>query len=193
MPGLRFLGVRAASYTRAVPGPRDRLPEDSLRQLFLALERRTTSISMLVACAMLVAAALLGLYQILARFVFQQPAEWSEVLIRFTLIWMVFMGAPTAFRQGAMVCVDLVHRKAGPKGKRVIDWITAIAALVLVGYMIRYGFDYAWRARVQTISGLESFSMTWAYLAVPVGALFCVFGIVGCLIEPRRHDLETAQ
>jgi TRAP-type C4-dicarboxylate transport system permease small subunit len=164
-----------------------------VRSAFLAFERRTTAFSLLVACAMLVAAACLGLYQILARFVFMQPAEWSEVLIRFTLIWMVFMGAPTAFRQGAMVCVDLVHRLAGPVGKRVLDWIVALAALVLIGFMIRYGFDYSYRARVQTISGLESFSMTWAYLAIPVGAIFCVFGVVGCLIDPRRQELDTAQ
>jgi TRAP-type C4-dicarboxylate transport system permease small subunit len=164
-----------------------------LRRAFLALERRTTTFSLAVACAMLVVAACLGLYQILARFVFQQPAEWSEVLIRFTLIWMVFMGAPSAFRQGAMVCVDLVHRLAGPAGKRVLDWIVALAALTLIGFMIRYGFDYSYRARVQTISGLESFSMTWAYLAIPVGAIFCVFGVVGCLVDPRRQELDTAQ
>jgi len=164
-----------------------------LRRAFLAFERRTTAFSLAVACAMLVVAACLGLYQILARFVFQQPAEWSEVLIRFTLIWMVFLGAPAAFRQGAMVCVDLVHRLAGPTGKRVLDWIVALAALTLIGFMIRYGFDYSYRARVQTISGLESFSMTWAYLAIPVGAIFCVFGVVGCLVDPRRHELDTAQ
>lgn len=164
-----------------------------MRKAFLAFERRTTAFSLVFACAMLVAAACLGLYQIFARFVVQQPAEWSEVLIRFTLIWMVFMGAPTAFRQGAMVCVDVAHRKAGPAGKRALDWVTALAALALVAVMIRYGFDYSWRARVQTISGLESLSMTWAYLAVPVGAVFCALGIIGCLIEPRRHDLETAQ
>ena len=35
--------------------------------------------------------------------------------------------------------------------------------------------------------------MTWAYLAVPVGGLFCVLAIIGCLLEPRRHELETAQ
>ena len=70
---------------------------------------------------MLIAAACLGLYQILSRFVFQQPAEWSEVLIRFTLIWMVFMGAPVAFRQGAMVCVDVAHRMAGRSIRIAID------------------------------------------------------------------------
>lgn len=164
-----------------------------MRDRFLAFERRATALSLLLACVMLVVAASLGLYQILARFVFRQPAEWSEVLIRFSLIWMVFLGAPAAFRQGAMVCVDVVHRLAGPFGKRVLDWVVAIAALVLIGFMIRFGFDYAWRARVQTISGLESFSMTWAYLAIPVGAIFCVFGVVGCLVDPRRHELDTAQ
>lgn len=164
-----------------------------MRDGFLAFERRATALSLALACAMLVVAACLGLYQILARFVFQQPAEWSEVLIRFSLIWMVFLGAPSAFRQGAMVCVDVVHRLAGPAGKRVLDWVVAIAALVLIGFMIRFGFDYAWRARVQTISGLESFSMTWAYVAIPVGALFCALGVVGCLVDPRRQELDTAQ
>jgi TRAP-type C4-dicarboxylate transport system permease small subunit len=164
-----------------------------LRNAFLAFERRTTAFSLAFACAMLVAASCLGMYQIFARFVFHQPAEWSEVLIRFTLIWMVFMGVPSAFRQGAMVCVDLVYRKGGPGVKRSLDWLIAISALVLVAVIVRYGFDYAYRARFQTISGLESFSMTWAYLALPIGGLFCVFGIVGCLLDPRRHELETAQ
>ncbi len=164
-----------------------------MRRAFLAFERRATAFALAVACAMLVTAAVLGLYQIFARFVFHEPAEWSEVLIRFTLIWMVFMGVPAAFRQGAMVCVDLVYRKGGPRTKRVLDWVVAITALILVAVIIRYGFDYAYRARFQTISGLESFSMTWAYLALPIGGLFCVLGIVGCLLDPRRHELETAQ
>ena len=131
-----------------------------MRRAFLALERRTTALALFLACTMLVAAACLGLYQILSRFIFHQPAEWSEVLIRFTLIWMVFMGAPTAFREGAMVCVDLAHRKAGPLGKRLLDTLAAAASLILVSVMFWFGIEYAWRGRFQTISGLESYPMT---------------------------------
>ncbi|MFO1324944.1 MAG: TRAP transporter small permease [Burkholderiales bacterium] len=160
---------------------------------FLAFERRTTAFALALACAMLVAAACLGLYQILSRFVFQQPAEWSEVLIRFTLIWMVFMGAPVAFRQGAMVCVDLAHRMAGPAGKRALDILAALCALMVIGVMLWFGGDYAYRGRFQTISGLESLSMTWAYLAIPVGAVFSAIAVVACLLDPRRYELETAQ
>lgn len=141
---------------------------------------------------MLIAAACLGLYQILSRFVFRQPAEWSEVLIRFTLIWMVFMGAPVAFRQGAMVCVDVVHRIAGPSAKRLLDLLAAICSLAVIGVMLWFGSDYAYRGRFQTISGLESFSMTWAYLAIPVGAVFSAIAVLACLVDPRRYELETA-
>ena len=164
-----------------------------MRQMFLAFERRTTAFALAFACAMLVAAACLGMYQILIRFVFQQPAEWTEVLVRFTLIWMVFMGAPVAFRQGAMVCVDLAHRLASHVGKRVLDTVAAVCALIVIGVMIWFGIEYAYRGRFQTISGLESFSMTWAYLAVPVGAVFSGIAIIACLLDPRRQELETAQ
>ena len=163
-----------------------------MRNQFLSFERRTTALALWFACAMIVVAACLGMYQILSRFVFEQPAEWSEVLTRFALIWMVFLGAPACFRQGAMVCVDVAHRKLGPRGKRVLDAIAAAAALVLVGIMLWFGSDYAWRGRFQTISGLESFSMTWAYLAVPVGAVFSAFAVVAVLLDPRRQELETA-
>jgi len=164
-----------------------------MRELFLSFERRMTAFALAFACAMLVAAACLGLYQILSRFVFQQPAEWSEVLVRFTLIWMVFMGAPVAFRQGAMVCVDLAHRMAGPRGKRLLDVLAALCALAILAVMLWFGSDYAYRGRFQTISGLESFSMTWAYLAIPVGAVFSTLAVIGCLLDPRRYDLETQQ
>jgi len=163
-----------------------------MRESYLSFERRTTAFSLWCACAMMVLASCLGMYQILARFVFLQPAEWSEVLIRFALIWMVFLGAPACFRQGAMVCVDLAHRKAGPTGKRVLDALAALAALLLTGFMVWFGFEYAWRGRFQTISGLESFSMTWAYSAVPVGGIFCVLAVVAVLLDPRRQELETA-
>ena len=131
-----------------------------MRNAFLALERRTTAVALAFACLMLVAAACLGLYQILSRFVFHQPAEWSEVLIRFTLIWKVFLGAPVAFRQGAMVCVDLAHRMAGATGKRVLDLIAALCALVLLAVMLWFGAYYSWLGRFQTISGLRKSGMS---------------------------------
>jgi TRAP-type C4-dicarboxylate transport system permease small subunit len=164
-----------------------------MKDTFLKFERWTTSVSMLAACAMLLIASSLGLFQILTRFVLEQPAEWTEVLIRFSLIWMVFMGIPTAFRQGAMVSVDVLYRWSPPQIKRVLDFVVCGAALLLISIIVYWGWDYANRGSVQSVIGLEGVSMFWAYLAMPVGGLFCILGIIGNLLDPMRLELETAQ
>ncbi len=164
-----------------------------MKNAFLRLERFTTGFAMAVACLMLVIASCLGMFQIITRFVLEQPAEWSEILIRLSLIWMVFMGIPMAFREGAMVSVDVLYRWSPPRFRRVLDWVVSIAALSLIGVIIWWGWDYAIRGKVQSMAGLESISMFWGYAALPVGAMFCVIGIIGNLIDPKRNELETAQ
>ncbi len=164
-----------------------------MRAAFLRFEHRATTAAMFVACAMMALAAFLGVFQIFMRFVLAQPAEWTEVLIRFSLIWMVFLGIPAAFRQGAMVSVDVLYRWSPPKIKRMLDWVVCLAALLLIGVIIWWGWDYANRGSVQSMIGLEGVSMFWAYLAMPVGGLFCVLGIIGNLLDPQRLELETAQ
>jgi TRAP-type C4-dicarboxylate transport system permease small subunit len=160
-----------------------------MKEKFLGIERWTTGFSMIAACVMLVIASGLGVFQIVTRFVLEQPAEWSEILIRMSLIWMVFLGIPMAFRQGAMVSVDVLYRWSPPHIKRVLDAVVSIAALVILWW----GWDYAMRGRVQSMAGLESLSMMWSYLALPVGSVFCLFGIVGNFLDPKRLELETAQ
>lgn len=164
-----------------------------MKAFILVLESWTTRIAMMLACLMLAVAAALGVFQIFTRFVLEQPAEWSEVLIRFSLIWMVFLGIPMAFRQGAMVSVDALYRAVPTHLKRILDAIVALAALTLMLIILWWGYDYAVRGSVQTMAGLESLSMFWAYIAMPAGAVFAIIAIVANYIDPRRMELETAQ
>ena len=164
-----------------------------MKDAFLRFERWSSSLSMAGACAMMALAAALGIWQIVTRFIIQEPAEWTEVLIRFSLIWMVFLGIPTAFRQGAMVSVDVLYRWSPPGLRRVLDWVVCLAALALIAVILWWGWDYANRGKVQSVIGLEDVSMFWAYLAMPVGALFSVLGILGNWLDPQRMELETAQ
>ncbi len=164
-----------------------------MKEAFLRLERLTTGLSMALACAMLVVASSLGLFQIITRFVLERPAEWTEVMIRFSLIWMVFLGIAAAFRQGAMVSVDVLYRWSPPGLRRVLDGVVCIAALTLIGIIIWWGWDYANRGKVQSMMGLEGVTMFWAYIAMPVGGVFSIIGIIGNLLDPKRLELETAQ
>jgi len=164
-----------------------------MRLVFLRLEHWTSRIALVLACLMLAIASALGVFQVFTRFVLEQPAEWTEVLIRFSLIWMVFLGVPMAFRQGAMISVDALYRAVPPGLQRMLDLVIALAALALMLIILWWGSDYAIRGSVQSMAGLESLSMFWAYVAMPVGAVFSLLSIVAHYLDPRHLELETAQ
>ena len=164
-----------------------------MKRFLFALENLTTRSSMLISCLMMALAVTLGLFQVIMRFVLEIPAEWTEVLIRFSLVWMVFMGIPYAFRVGAMVSVDVLARLVSPLGKRILSFFTCVAALTLVLVIIWWGWDYATRGRMQSVIGLEGVTMFWAYLALPVGGLFCIPAIVAQFFDPQNSELEAAQ
>lgn len=163
-----------------------------MKSVLISLGRRVSAASLAAACLMLAVSAALGMFQVLMRFVFEQPAEWTEVVIRFALIWMVFLGLAEAFRTGAMVSIDLAQRLSPPPVRRVLHAATALASITLLVLIIWFGWDYAQRGRVQTMAGLESLSMFWAYLALPAGSLLALFGVIGNLLEPQNHELDNA-
>src|SRR3954470_22068978 len=123
-------------------GPFHEQREGPVKETFLRIERFTSGLAMAGACFMLVVASTLGMFQIITRFVLEQPAEWSEILIRLSLIWMVFLGIPAAFRVGAMVSVDVLYRWSSPRVRRALDWMVAAASMVLILVIVWWGWDY---------------------------------------------------
>jgi hypothetical protein len=97
-----------------------------------------------------------------------------------------------AFRQGAMVSVDVLYRWSPPKIKRVLDWVVCFAAGAgwrdhLVGLGLcqpRQGAIHDRAGERVHVLGLSGHAG---------GRVFCVLGIIGNLLDPQRLELETAQ
>jgi TRAP-type C4-dicarboxylate transport system permease small subunit len=161
------------------------------RGWLLRAERCTTQVATVSAAAMLVLAVVAGLWQVTVRFIFSAPSEWTEVLTRFALIWMVHLGVALAVRQGAMVSIDLLHRSLRGRWRLALEVFVVACTLVLMGVLVWQGGQVAWRIRFQEVAGL-SISMSWAYLAIPVGALFSTLAVLAHFFDPRRTELDTA-
>jgi TRAP-type C4-dicarboxylate transport system permease small subunit len=163
-----------------------------MKKFILALDRRVTGIAFFLACVLLAVVSLLGIWQVGTRFLFSQPSTWTEELLRRLLIWMVMLGAAVAFRQGALISVDLMLRTARGKWRTFVNWVITVTSLTLLGVLIWYGFDLVWRIRFQTWASLDFLSMGWAYAAIPVGAIFCVIALLAHQIDPVDKQLDNA-
>ena len=65
----------------------------------LAIDRVVTNAVWAIAAVLLASISVLGLYQVLIRFVFNQPSPWTEEVIGRLLIWTVALGVVAAFRE----------------------------------------------------------------------------------------------
>lgn len=160
-----------------------------LRRVLLAVDRVVTGAVWTLAALMLAVIACIGLYQVLIRFVFNQPSPWSEELLGRLFVWCVMLGIVAAFREGALVSVDLMARLSRGWWKAVVRNVILVATLVFLVAFAWYGYDLAWRIRFQTFATLP-FSIGWAYLALPVGASLSVLAVIAHALDPQNRELE---
>ena len=163
-----------------------------MKNLFLAIECRITAVVVHVACVLLAIASVLGIYQVLTRFIFNQPSTWTEVLIRLVIIWMVMFGAVVAFREGAQVSVDLMYRLSG-RFQRPLHLLITVVAVLYLSVLVWYGCDITWRVRFQEVAAMEFLPMSVGYAALPVGAVFAIIAVIANFLDPRHRELETQQ
>jgi len=128
-------------------------------------------------------------YQVITRFVFEQPSTWSEVTSRSLNIWMVYLGLVAAFRTGSLMAVQMLVQKArGLPRLILLALITGITLGVLV-VMFWYGWEMAYRVRFQTLAGVDNpltgsgISIAWVYAAIPVGAALSAVAVVAKAVE----------
>ncbi|GAB4478048.1 MAG: TRAP transporter small permease [Burkholderiaceae bacterium] len=163
-----------------------------MSKAILAIDRIVTHAVWLLAAGLLAVVSCLGLYQVLMRFVLNQPSPWTEELIGRLLIWMVMFGVAAAFRRGALVSVDVLLRLARGGLRRALRRLILAASLFFLGVIAWVGFDLAWRVRFQTFAALP-ISMTWAYLALPVGASFSMLAVIAHYFDPIDREPQAPQ
>ena len=163
-----------------------------MRALLLRLDRWITDLALNLACVLLAIICVLGMWQVLSRFVFSQPSTWTEESMRRLLIWCVMLGVVVAFRRGALVSVDLMLRSSRGVWQRVVRTIITVSSLAFLGVLLWFGIDLAWRVRFQTFASME-LSMAWAYAALPVGAALGLVAVLAHHLDPINEELEVAQ
>jgi TRAP-type C4-dicarboxylate transport system permease small subunit len=163
-----------------------------------AFERFVMRWTMWAAVSLLALCCCVSLFQVITRFVFEEPSTWSEVAARSLDIWMVYLGVAVAFRTGALMSVEFLSARLRGRAKAVL--LAGIAGLsigVLV-VLVWFGIVMVDRARFQMLAGVENpftgegLSIALVYAAVPVGAALAIIGALARAAEEIRAALREA-
>jgi TRAP-type C4-dicarboxylate transport system permease small subunit len=145
------------------------------------------ALSGLLALAML-AIAVLVFMQVLWRYFLQQPLTWSEEVIRYSLIWGVFIGAALLSREGGHVVVDFLVARLSPGPRRVIRIAVSLVVVGLLAMLSKGGWEFVLSNRGMTTPAI-GMPMALVYSSVPVGlTLMAVYFFRDLVISLRGEQ-----
>ena len=125
---------------------------------------------------------------VLLRYFFNRPQLFVDEIARYCLVAIVFMGYAYTARTGAHVTVDLVTRNLRERVRDVLDVVTSVVVLVLMGIYLWYG----WHLFVDYLqSDMRSRTSLQAPLWIPVsfiwlGVLFVCLELVAHIVKKCR-------
>jgi TRAP-type C4-dicarboxylate transport system permease small subunit len=110
---------------------------------------------------------------VITRYVFNFSIIWAEEVSQYLMIWIAYLGAGLALRQGRHVAIEIFQdRLRAPLGRALR---AAIAGMILVflAVLTVLGFQFVAFAWIQETPVLN-ISLGIPYLAVPIGAMLFV-------------------
>ena len=148
--------------------------------LFQSFERQSTRVALALSIAFLVIAASLAMWQVTTRFVLGQPSTWSEVITRSAMIWAIFMGVAATYRHGSMIAMEIIQRSLPRRLGLGLFLIANLLSALFFAILFWQGWGMTERVAAQKLAALEV-SIAWVYAALPVGSVFAMIAIAGCI------------
>ncbi|MEI9995586.1 MAG: TRAP transporter small permease subunit [Rhizomicrobium sp.] len=150
-------------------------------RLTVRLSHAIDRLCLLAACVFMLVMIVMVAIQVVARYGFSAPPQWTEEIARYAMVWSALLGATVSFRRGAdPVLVSWV----GPSrtGRRLLP-VRMAAVLIFVAPFIYFGPDFLERASIRVT---ESTRLPLALVEsiVPLMAAIIAFHAVAKLVQP---------
>lgn len=156
-------------------------------RLFVAAMDRVNAFATALVAALLAIVALAVMGQVTVRFVLTAfginiSAPWTEEVARYTLIWMVFLGAAIGVRHARMIALEFGIRKL-PKGVGVpIRYAVMIMSMAFFGLLFWVGMDFLELGRSER-SPVLGITRDYVYWAMPVGMVLMILNSLALIAE----------
>jgi TRAP-type transport system small permease protein len=169
-PAGRAAAARRGTIAAEENGPMGESTASALpRTTLAAVELAFVRLNQALVVALMGSMAVLVFLNVVTRYVFNHSIIWVEELTQYEMIWIAYLGAGLALREGRHVAVDTLQDLLPALPRKLLR--TAIAGAVAVF------------ALVLTVLGFQIVAFTWnqetpvmnlptglPYLAVPIGA-----------------------
>ena len=154
-----------------------------------SFERVLVTLNRWIVIAMMAVMVLLVFMNVVSRYIFNHSIIWAEEVSQYLMIWVAFLAAGLALREGRHVAIEMLQDRLPATARRITRHFVALLLIVFMGILIILGFQFVHFAWDQETPVLN-IPLGIPYMAVPIGALLLVihlFFLYRAYID-RRYD-----
>lgn len=145
------------------------------------------------AIAVLVGVMVLGCcWQVITRFLLNNPSKYTEEFLRYALIWMTMLGVPYAYGQERHISINIVTKTFSLKGSLFTRMVIEVIVMILcVTVFIAGGIMVTMNSAGQISPALQ-LPMPLYYVGLPIcGALTLIYS-AGRFVRFAKQLKEAA-
>jgi len=119
---------------------------------------------------MMAVMATLVFVNVICRYVFNFSIIWAEEVSQYLMIWIAYLGAGLALREGRHVALEMLHDRLPAPLSRIVRIVVGGALLALLGTVTVLGLQFAifvWNQETPVLN----ISLGIPSLAIPIGSL----------------------
>ncbi len=145
--------------------------------------------------AMMAAMVAMVFANVVSRYVWNYSYIWAEELSQYLMVWITFLGAGLALREGRHVAVELLQDQFPTRLKRAARALVIVLIIAFLAVLVFVGFQFASFAMEQETPVMQ-IPLGIPYLAVPLGALV-LLAHIACIyrdyLAGRREEPESLE
>ena len=116
--------------------------------------------------------SLLLFVNVVMRYVFMMPIYWAEELVRYLMVWLVFIGASQVTSWGGHIAVDILPRFLSKRGNLILAFAVNMVCIAFCAVLAYYSLEQMLRVKAaHQVSPAMELPMWLAYAAIPAGTI----------------------
>ena len=157
------------------------------------LNEYSHSLEELLIGGLLATASVILFANVVARYIFNWGVPWADELVRYEIVWMVFIGGSVAARMGIHIGIDILATFSPKQIRPVILLVINAISLTFCLFLVIMGSDLVAQTKMfgQVTPALQ-IPMWVVQMAIPVGGALMALRFFQRLIVTWRNDSGEA-
>lgn len=145
------------------------------------------------AIAALVGVMVLGCcWQVITRFLLNNPSKYTEEFLRYALIWMTMLGVPYAYGQERHISINIVTKTFSQKGSLMTKMVIEVIVMLLCVTVFIIGGIMVTMNSAGQISPALQIPMPLYYVGLPICGVLTLLYSANRLLRFGRQLKEAA-